>query len=43
VTSSLALRSPIPRLGFRVKKIADELADIACVNRLRLVRGGRDW
>ncbi|KAH7124490.1 copper resistance-associated p-type ATPase [Dactylonectria macrodidyma] len=29
VTSSLALRSPIPGLGFRVKKIADEIADMA--------------
>ncbi len=26
VTSSLALRSPIPVLGFRVKKIADDMA-----------------
>ncbi|WAO87371.1 Hypothetical protein NCS54_00467700 [Fusarium falciforme] len=29
VTSSLALRSRIPGLGFRVKKIADEIADMA--------------
>ena len=29
VTSSLALRSPIPGLGFRVKKIADGIADMA--------------
>ncbi|KAH8647633.1 E1-E2 ATPase-domain-containing protein [Ilyonectria robusta] len=29
VTSSLALRSPIPGLGFRVKQITDEIADMA--------------
>ncbi|KAH7118242.1 hypothetical protein B0J13DRAFT_629895 [Dactylonectria estremocensis] len=29
VTSSLALRSPIPGLGFRAKKITDEIADMA--------------
>ena len=29
VTSSLALRSPIPGLGFRANKIADEIADMA--------------
>ena len=29
VTSSLVLRTPIPRLGFQVNKIADDIADMA--------------